>query len=291
MQYASCTLDGVVWEASRFSLLIGNDLEAKRNNLNCVECGALAWFRRASKHGHPAHFCAHHEQVCQLKAEYVLVDSDAPGNAEAVDQVQNSGNIVVHLDEEQGGSIDVLPPNVNPDPLPGPGGRRYVVQGADQYANQQFTLRRILHRLVQSPDFRNSTANITFYRREGEPYLDGPVRDVTRAFSDLSPADNGESKFYWGPITSVGRTDDGRIWLNSSPRYQSVSVVIFQDIVDEFLEAFEIDELDDLVGAHVLVSGRCHFLGHQNSKPIVWCSGVQFIVLRRYRSSSLQIAG
>ena len=175
--------------------------------------------------------------------------------------------------------------------MPWEGGRTHTVKRDDRFSNQEFTLKRILHRLVQSPDFRQSLSRITFYKREDEPYIQGAVRDVTRAFSEISREDENAPKFFWGPITSVRRSSDGKIWLNSTPQYQSVSVVIFQDIADDFLRAFNISDLDDLAGAHILVSGKCAFTGGQNLKPIIWCGALHQIVIRRYRSASLQAAG
>ena len=292
MQYAFCHIDQRVWEASEFSRLPAEEIAEKRNSLSCVECNALGWYRRESTHGHPAHFCAHHEPTCELKAEYVVVDDDQGDGLEAVDQIKSSGEIVVRLDKEQGGEIDVLPP---PNTVPGgeveSGGRTHVIRGDDRYSSQEFTLKRILHRLVQSPDFRQSHAKVTFYRPENEPYIQGRVCDVTWAFSEISRADVDTAKFFCGPITSAGRTADGKIWLNSSPRYQSVSVAIFGDIAEDFLEAFKIKDLDDLAGAHVLVSGRCMYTGERGIKPIIWCGALHQIVIRRYRAANLQVAG
>lgn len=291
MQYALCGVDNRVWEAADFSRLPSAQLSQYRDSLTCVECNALAWFRRASTHGHPAHFCAHHESTCQLKAEYVPVDNDQGDGTEVVDQIQSSGDIVVRLSDDQGGDIDVVerpPVPVGPE---GQGGRTHQVRGRDFLSNQQFSLRRVLHRLVQSPDFRRSASTISFFRPDGRQLIHGQVRDVTKAFSEITNEDHGAAKFFWGPITSARRTDDGKIWLNSSPQYQSVSVVIFDDIADRFLDAFGIEDLDDLAGAHVLVSGRCAFSGQRGIKPIIWCGALYQIVIRRYRAANLTVAG
>lgn len=291
MQYAFCRTDEVVWEAFQFSQLPSVELSEKRNNLLCTQCGALAWFRKESTHGRPAHFCAHHEPDCELKAEYVVVDDDRGDASEAVEEVKSSGDIVVRLDKEKGGDIDVRPAANVPNGQPWQAGRSYAVRGEDRFSNQEFTLKRVLHRLVQSPSFRSSTARITFYRSENEPLIDGRVCDVTTAFSDISRQDEGDRKFFWGPITSAKRDNDGKIWLNSAPQYQSVSVVIFTDIADDFLKAFNIEDLDELAGAHVLVSGRCAFTGKGQQKPIIWCGALYQVVIRRYRAANLQVAG
>lgn len=291
MQYAYCGIDNRVWEAAPFSCLPSDQLSLYRDSLSCTECNALAWFRRSSTHGHPAHFCAHHEPTCQLRAEYLVVDGDQGDGTDVVDQVQSSGDIVVRLSDDQGGDIDVLERDNVPTGPDGQGGRSHRTRGRDLYSNQQFTLRRVLHRLVQSPDFRRSQANISFFRPDGRPLIEGRVSGVTRAFSEITPADDGQAKFFWGPITSARRDNTGKIWLNTSPQYQSVSVVIFDDIAEDFLNAFGIEDLDELAGAHVLVSGRCAYTGQRGVKPIIWCGALYQVVIRRYRSSSLQVAG
>ncbi|NDZ06765.1 hypothetical protein G3I72_00360 [Pseudomonas aeruginosa] len=67
--------------------------------------------------------------------------------------------------------------------------------------------------------------------------------------------------------------------------------MIFTDIAEDFLRSFNIDDLDDLAGAHVLVSGTLQFTGERGIKPIIWCGALYQIVIRRYRAANLQVAG
>lgn len=287
MQYARCTDDNKVWEATSFAVLPISLLEAKRRNLICTQCGEFAWFRKESTHGHPAHFCAHHKDDCELRVEYIVVDEQRNDATEAEGEVNSGDTIIVRLDQERGGQIDVTEVQPPPTPGQGEGGRTFIVRGAGRESAQHFTLRRILLRLVQSPDFRNSDRQIVFYRNEEEVLIRGPVREVVANFSDITrDRHNDRLMLYWGPIASHGKTPDGRLWLNSSDRYQSASIVIFQDIVEEFLALFDINDLDELLGAHVLVAGTCHFAG--KGKPVIWCGSPKYIFVRRYRDERLK---
>jgi hypothetical protein len=155
MQYAKCTLDGKVWEAIQFAKLEYNQLEHKRKSLICSQCGEFAWFRKESRHGHPAHFCAHHDDNCDLKVEYVTSD-DGILSSETQDEITSGETIIVRLDKENGGELNVTNIPTKPTSGSSDGGTAYITKGGNKESSQQFTLRRILHRLVQSKDFRNS---------------------------------------------------------------------------------------------------------------------------------------
>lgn len=285
MQYAQGR-DGTVWEASIFSELPQTQLDEEKRNLTCVECGEFAWFRIASSHGRPAHFCAHHAPTCSLRVEYVVVGEARDEATIAEEQIANRDTIIVDLDQEVGGQVSVMP--VQPPPTGGgeSGGRTYVLHGGSKLSAQHFTLRRILLRLVQSPDFQSSDRSIRLVRPGGDVLINGTVKDVVTAFGEITAArDSDRLAMYWGPIASVGRTPDGKLWLNSSDRHHGASVVIFEDIVADFLGTFSITDLDELGGAHVLVVGRCTV--NADGRPFIWCSSPKFIIVRRYRDERL----
>jgi hypothetical protein len=287
MQYARTVADGKVWEASVFAALPQIQLDEKRRNLICVECAEFAWFRKESAHGHPAHFCAHHKDECSLKIYYVVVDQARNEATNSTDQVAAGDHIKVHLDQEKGGVVDVAEVQPNPDGSDG-GGTRYLSLGGTRESSQHFTLRRILHRLVQSPAFRQSESRITFYRNDDEILLDGVVSSLVYDFAEINREGHHDKlALYWGPIASIGRTQDGKIWLNSSSQKQDVSVMIYEDIADEFLNLFKIqDPQEELLGAHVLVCGRCYFSSN-SGKPTIRCGTSKYIFVRRYKDDRL----
>ncbi|MBR8071390.1 hypothetical protein KDW23_19225 [Burkholderia cenocepacia] len=286
MQYARAG-NGKVWEAAEFAALPAQQLDDERRNLICVECGEFAWFRKPSTHGHPAHFCAHHTPQCNLRVEYVIVGEPRNEASVAEGQVTSGDLIVVDLGQEIGGNVDVTPVQPPPTGDGEGGGRTYLLRGADRQASQHFTLRRILLRLVQSPDFRHSDRQIRLNKADGEVLIQGAVRDIVASFDEIRAEKHNDAlALYWGPISTTGRTPDGKLWLNSSDRYSGASVVVFEDIVEDFLQAFDITDLDDLAGAHVLVAGRCTV--REGGRPFIWCSSPKYIIVRRYRDERLQ---
>ena len=290
MQHAKCTSDKKVWEALPFSQLEPALLDSKRLNLLCAECGEFAWFRKESRNGHPAHFCARHDTECNLKVDYVISDDQKDDATTEEDQVSAGDTIIVRLDQEEGGQVEVKDVLSHPKEYPGVGGRTFIIKGKDRESNQQFTLRRILHRLVQSPAFRDSNSNIIFYKNAEDIMLSGQVTDIVTGFEEITKEKhNDKTLFYWGPIASSKKTPDGKIWLNSGGQYSSVSVAIFEDVAQEFLSLFDVDELEDLAGAYVLVAGRCHFTGNGEGKPVIWCGTPKYIFVRKYKAKSLQM--
>lgn len=288
MQYAKCTEDNKTWEANDFAALPNEVLEIKRQNLLCVECNEFAWFRKESRHGHPAHFCAHHKNDCGLKVEYVVVDD---GKAQALtdeEEVAAGTGIIVRLDDEQADQIDVAEVTPNTDPKLGGGGSRHVIKGGERESLQQFTLRRILHRLVQSPKFSSSNQQLTIYKNKEEKLIEGSIKNIVSSFENISKdVHNNQFMIFWGPISSAKKSEDGKLWLNSSERNRGTSVAIFQNIVQQFLSSFKVEELDELSGAHVLVLAKCLIAG--TGKPVIWCASPKNIIVRRYKDANLQV--
>ncbi|MBB4656107.1 hypothetical protein GGR73_002670 [Xanthomonas sp. F14] len=285
MQHARQAGESTVWEANEFSRLPEALLEIKRRSLECTECGEFAWFRKESRHGHPPHFCSHHADNCGLKVQYEVVGERAPGINEQ-DQVNAGNTIVVRLDLEDARQVDVLAaPASNGAGGEREGGTRFVGIAGNRLSNQHFTLRRILYRLVQSPTFRTSGELISLYRNENEVLIQGTVSEVTHEFSTISrEVHHDKLALYWGAVASAGRTSDGKLWLNSSLTRGGASIAIFDDIAQQLLDAFEVEDLEDLAGSHVLVAGRCLFA--ESGKPVIRCGSVKFIVMRRYKETT-----
>lgn len=281
MEYAREVADGRVWEALEFSRLPELDIETKRRALECAECSEFAWFRAESRNGHPPHFCSHHAEDCGLKVRYEVVGDALPAGQDEA-QIDAGDSIIVRLDLEEARQIDVLTPAAGQNEGQGRDGVRHVGVGGRQLANQHFSLRRILYRLVQSPGFRQARSRITLYRNENEVLIDGPADEVVCSFDQLTKEKNHDKlMLYWGAIASAGRTPDGKLWLNASLVRGGVSVAIYEDIAQQFLDAFEIEDLEDLAGAHVLLAGRCLYA--DSGKPVIRCGAVRYIVVRRYR--------
>jgi len=227
MQYAQCTVDNKIWEASEFAKL--SDLKDKRDKLICIECHQDAWFRKEGIDGRSAHFSAHHIDDCKFRVEYIVVNDQ---KSDAALLTGNGDTIIVQLDQEQGGAIDVPNIQVLPDYHSFNGSRKIIIDGSQRESTQQARLRKILYRLVKSPNFRNSNQNIIFYKNETDILIDGQVRDVIVSFADIRPEiHNNSLRLYWGMIASAGQSTNGTIWLNSSS-YQSTSIIALSTLTD-----------------------------------------------------------
>lgn len=288
MDTAFCKDDGREYDISEFVVLPKKTREVKRRALLCTECDGFAWFRKESRLS-PAHFCAHHADDCSFKTHYEDVNENDDDAAESDNEA--SSTLIINLDEEKGGDIDVLEPRLNgglENKNEGSIGNRIVRRKFDGDSPQQSSLKKLLLRLVRSDSFRNSSDDVVFYKRQNEIFVSGPIKNVVKRFDQITDTDEGRSALYWGPIASVGETQDGRLWLNSSTDYSSASITLFDDIVDDFLELFNVEDTDDLLGAWVIVAGTCHFSGKGEGKPIIWCGTPNYIFVRKYRDPNLR---
>lgn len=288
MDVAFCTDDGEEYEVDEFVALPTRDRESKRRALICTECNGFAWFRKESRLS-PAHFCAHHTDECSFKTHYEDASESDDDALETDDDASNT--LIINLDEEKGGSIEVVEKHPEHDPakeFSNSTSNRLVRRNFDGDTPQQSNLRRLLLRLVKSETFRNSSDEVVFYKRNNELFVRGGIKDVVKRFDQITDFDNNRAALFWGPIASVGETADGRLWLNSSKEYSSASISIFDDIVDDFLELFDVDDIDDLLGAWVIVAGTCRFSGEGKGKPIIWCGTPNHIFVRKYRDPNLQ---
>ena len=288
MDVAFCKDDGEEYEIQEFVALPKSERESKRRALICTECSGFAWFRKESRLS-PAHFCAQHTEDCTFKTHYEDVGESDDDALETDTDASNT--LIINLDDEKGGTIDVAEPYPERDPNKEFGdssSNRLVRRRFDGDTPQQSNLRRLLLRLVRSEPFRNSSDEVVFYKRQNEVFVNGPIKNVVKRFDQITEFDNDRSALFWGPIASVGKTTDGRLWLNSSKDYSSASISIFDDIVDDFLDLFEVEDIDDLLGAWVIVAGTCRFSGEGQGKPIIWCGTPNYIFVRKYRDPNLR---
>lgn len=282
MKYAFCINDQKKWEAEDFQRLPTIILKANRRALLCTECQGMAWFVKESSNGRAAYFSAHHEDDCELKVEWEYTDNELAEQTEEEDTVSAGTDIVVRLDEENGGQLEVTPVMLKPEGMGELGGRTFVRHGQQRESTQQFKLRMLLHRLRQSERFRESTDNITFLTSKENVLISGAIKDVVTYFDDIDvdAPDDEKEHFYWGPISFADKTPDGKIWLNSSTSKKDVSIAIFEDIAGNFTDLFEISDLEQLGGAFVIVAGRR--LNATSGKPVIWCGTTNYIFVRKY---------
>lgn len=265
-----------------------------RNSFICMGCGEVAWFRSATKPNakvnRGAHFNSHHQGECDYKTSYSLIDDFGDTSLHSESPIPLVTDYIVNLDQTSGGtladlSLVPLPENgflVSPN-----GGATGVGKGVAYETNASRTLRQILSYLKRFPEFRQSDKTVQLYSEAGHIKVNGQVRSLAVNFDNVAPyMDDDNYRIFWGLIVDAANEyTDGGLWLNASDSRQGLSIKVFRDVKDKFLDSFKISDLEDLKGAYVLVAGQVHYTVARN-KPIVYCSSPNFITVQKYRERS-----
>ncbi|HEJ7125214.1 TPA: hypothetical protein SMF65_002905 [Serratia marcescens] len=282
MDKAFCTIDEKEWSADAFYALPLSEIQLKRRSLLCIECKGDAWFRRSSYGNDSPHFCAHHQENCPLGTSYEAVgEGDENKGLPASDA--DSG-IVLDLGLTQSYNIDVKP--IVDDSDTTPHGQKFSgekkINGGNLKYPAHFTLKNLLYKLVKSKGLCYTDKKVGF--KEGD-FNDLPERgaELFVEFVNVEPWMDGARRIFWGFISDVGQTKDGKIWLNAGNIKSGLSICINKDVSDDFKEQFRVEKsLDELDGCHALIIGTCAYA--TTGKPILWCGDLSYIVLRRYKS-------
>ena len=278
---AFCTIDEKEWIADAFYKLHLAEIQLKRRSLLCTECKGNAWFRRSSYGNESPHFCAHHHENCSLGTSYEAVgEGDENRGLPASDA--DSG-IVLNLGLTQGYDINVKTAADNSETTPQ--GQKFTsektaIGGSFKYP-AHFTLKNLLYKLVQSKGVCYADKKVGF---KDQSFYDLPDtgRELFVEFINVAPWMDGARRIFWGFISDVGQTRDGKIWLNAGNIKSGLSICINRDISNEFKEQFKVkNSLDELDGCHALIIGTCTYA--TTGKPILWCGDLSYIVLRRYK--------
>ncbi|EHC04411.1 hypothetical protein Sbal625DRAFT_4001 [Shewanella baltica OS625] len=192
----------------------------------------------------------------------------------------------INLDDKVGGKladieVDEIPPSeFSNSPT---GGAIAKGLSVSRETNSKRTLRQLLSYLKRFDDFKNSTKSVILFSDSGKLKVSGMVKSVAVNFDHINQGhDDNQNRIFWGLIVDAGWESGGGIWLNASGSKKGLSVKIYSDIKDKFLADFNVKELEELKGAHVLVVGKLHFTG-KNNKPIVYCALSNFITMQRYK--------
>ncbi|EOC1299014.1 hypothetical protein ACI09I_000588 [Cronobacter dublinensis] len=281
VEKAFCTIDGKEWGAVAFFALPLAEIQLKRRSLICIECKGDAWFRRSSYGNDSPHFCAHHQESCSLGTTYEAV---VEGNENTVLPASDADSgIVLDLGLTQAYDINVKSEGENTQTTPQGKkltGEKTVDGGSLKYP-AHFTLKNLLYKLVQSKGLCYVDKNVGF---KGQLFNDLPRRggELFVEFSNVAQWMDGARRIFWGFISDVGETRDGKIWLNAGNIKSGLSICINSEISGEFKEQFKVrNSLEELNGCHALIIGTCAYA--TTGKPILWCGDLSYIVLRRYK--------
>lgn len=279
MEVALCTIDNKEWNADNFLALGEKNIVTMRRNLKCISCGGDAWFRKASYGQKVPHFCAHHLEDCIAATSYELID-DGDGSGTEPTRSPDSG-ITLNLGTEKDYKIDIEAP----EPLHHlPSGQKpsriQLTNSNGKDFPAHLSLKNTLYKLVRSDKLYSSEIKVTI---PNTPFKGLPqtANELFVNFKIVNQNLHDKNRIYWGFISDAGFTSDGRLWLNAGNRTDGLSVAINPDITDEFREYFKVKEsLELLEGCHALIIGNCYIAS--TGKPVIWCSGLDYIVLRQY---------
>lgn len=280
MDKAFCTIDEQEWRAVAFYALPLVEIQLKKRSLLCTECKGDAWFRRSSYGNDAPHFCAHHHENCSLGTSYEAVGEGDENKGIPVSNADNG--IVLDLGLTQRYDIDVK--SVLDTSETTPQGQKFTgekkLDGGNFKYPAHITLKNLLYKLVKSKGLFYSNEKVRF---KDQVFNDLPENgtELFVEFVNVAPWMNGARRIFWGFISDVGQTRDGKIWLNAGNIKSGLSVCINSEISSEFKEQFKVkNRLDELDGCHALIIGTCTYAA--TGKPILRCGELSYIVLRRY---------
>lgn len=240
MKLARCTLDNQTYNADTFRSLA--DFRRLNEAMVCLECGGRARYRHTGSDGRSSSFVGRpHRDNCNIRTNY-SVESHAERNEPVPPEEQVlvvNFNTITAQDER---SIQ---------PTGGVAGNDLTQENADQrQANpaRHFSMRRLLVRLMSSDNFIGWPATTV---------VPGAGRHETTSLFmnllDVTTDSIGEFHGYWGAIPNV-RVDDNSLWLNSGMP-EHMSVLLDDQLAEEFYQRYPVDNMSELEGAHILVFG------------------------------------
>lgn len=256
MDVARCILDDEIYQAVLFAGLAPSAPARKKGALVCCECGGPAYYRRASRSGQAACFCARpHKEDCGLAARNS--EQTDKGLGDDQDRLVNPGNRII-LDLNSGKAEPYRHNDPNEAANLGGRGGRFNGNGSRPNAAMHRNLKAILHKLITSEEFRNSRVIIEipgigeFMASKLFVHFDTLAQTISESFETLdTPAEAfvGKYRGFWGKINNAG-LGQGTIWLNST-----VKIRVPESLKDKMYQELEISDLNALAGAEVLAIG------------------------------------
>ena len=244
---ARCIANNRLYSAREFSELEPKDISKLRRSLICNGCGNEAFFRVASPPRRGPCFGARpHKEGCS-EATTDAGMWGLPGSGEQEERIFNSaGRIVISLSDVKPDSMEVEEQEKS-DRFQGARRSFGLSEGATTNVTRR-VLKTLLSRLFTNPEFRFSDTALTLPEGRGET----TVRDFFVSFDQVEERAIGEFKGVWGLITDASYDRNGDLWLNTGDK-STVSFVVEEALVPEFMQLLEVQDLEDLSGAQALI--------------------------------------
>ena len=241
MDQAKCTDSGIIYNAVEFSGLFPADLEEKRRQLQCPECGEPAFFRHTSHLGRAPCFGARpHAAGCSLAA-YDVVRLQRVANQDA--QSNSSETIVLDLRYGTPGQSENV---ACAERSPASGDFGYGACRPDLRIHRRPSS--LLRQLVEFPAFGYSDQVIEIFGNRTTS-----ARDLFVPLSEVTASLEGQFRGFWGSLLNV-KLEDQTIWFNSGDWY-AFSFCLDSRFLSDLNRRYAIENVRDLADAYILVFG------------------------------------
>ncbi|AHG65484.1 hypothetical protein [Advenella mimigardefordensis] len=246
MDSAFCTINHRLYDAAEFARLPSASLDEYRRALICNTCGKEAFFRKASSSGRGPCFGArpHGEDCAQATIDAGSWGSG--GNQDDEPIINAASRIVIDLPRLEEGH-EVVEPSGAEERRKG-AGRVFSAEGSVAANATHRSLRSLLRRLNQDPDFQYSNAIITPPGAQENT----SVEEFFVRFDLVRNRALHEFKGLWGLITDASYGASGSLWLNTGSK-STVSFVVGSDLVPHFLKFWRIEDVNDFADAQALI--------------------------------------
>jgi hypothetical protein len=238
------------YEASTFATKPVGWIDENRQHLQCIVCASPAYFRKKSKSGQAACFGARpHIDGCQLATES-NEESERAAAIETFIKTNPGKHFVLRLGHPRHAKPKTPVAGFSAS-VSGKTAASFVKWGKKQESSSTIGAKECLINLVVSDIYAKSTQTIALTKNSPDIAINDffvPFRGATIVPSDAMLG-------YWGSLTSPHENDDGSAWLNTG-RPWHMSVLLSRDIKEELLQAYEVDDIEDLAGYYALVIGR-----------------------------------
>ncbi len=251
MDIIKCTLDDKIYKVSDFEQLEESDLAKKRRFLECNKCGGMGFFRKASKSGQGACFGARpHLDNCDFSShENDNINGDL--TKEYKELINSDKEIVLDFEYGTVKNQHVVEIENNAISKNNNGGK-YSSQNGTAESSIYRRLSTLLRNLVYQEDFfKDSKQRITFNKytyHAGNFFIQASyiTQDYFQKINERS------YRAVWSMISHANSTDEKTFWINTGGN-NKFSILIDNQVHDDFIERFKVNELEDLSGKYILV--------------------------------------
>lgn len=254
--------------------LYQQDPEKYRGNIACDACDEKSWFVKGfstEKYDRAPCFAAHHTSDCDNKITLIADDDGDPASGDPT-------TIHVDLDKQRKQSIEIAAPSPKPGKESRWGTTRMYSSIGDYPENK--SLRQILTSLSRNPAYPEDDATVKMVADNGRIVLQGLLANYLVSQQNIPAAILGEPRIFWGRINNVNKSN-GVLWLNCGDYKTEPSILVDdEDLENDLLEDFKLDDIDELQGADFIVVGIA--FKAQNEKPYIKFGFTKYIAFRKY---------